>query len=245
VTSASLGSFARPRIMGGHLWVTNGSPGSVLLFENASTLTSASSDTAEYTHQWGQISDAAYLPGQDRLLGTQVSGAGLLAYDTATSATGTVEEDWTFSTSSGWSMALEAGSLYVTGLSGGSGPYLRIYRNVSAITSTSAPTIELTTGLDDCLYLGVFHGRLAMSCANPGRVFLFLDASAITSTSTPDVTITLPGNVPRAAILDAVDNLYVRDSGQVYVYANATTTPTLQATLDSSVDSSAGMWLLE
>jgi hypothetical protein len=245
ITSGSLGSFARPRIMGGHLWVANGSPGSALLFAGADTLTSVSSVTAEYTHQWGQISDAAYLPGPDRLLGTQVSGAGLLAYDAATSATGTVEEDWTFSDTSGWSMALAANSLYVSGLSGGSGPYLRIYRNASAITTTSAPTIELTTGLEDCLYIGAHHGRLVMSCQNPGRIYLFLDASAITTGSTPDITIDLPAPLPRAAVLDADDNLYVLDSGHVYIYSGAATTPALQATLDTSVDTTTGLWLLE
>lgn len=245
VASASLGAAARPRIMGGDLWITTGSPGSVLRYESADTLTSASLAAAELTHQWGQLSDAAFLSGQDRLLATQVSGAGLLAYDDVSSATGTVEQDWIFSNTSGWSMALGADSLYVSGLSGSSGPYLRIYRSVSTITTTAVPSVALTTGLDDCLWIGLFHGRLVMVSQAPGTAYLFLDAAAITGASVPDVTISLPTTLPLGMALDGADNLYVLDTDHVYIYADATTTPTLRATLDTGVSGARRLWLLE
>ena len=69
--------------------------------------------------------------------------------------------------------------------------------------------------------------------------------AAITSGSTPDVTINLPGDLPKAAVLDGADNLYVLDTEHVYVYADAATTPSLQATLDTNVTAATGLWLLE
>jgi len=219
--------------------------GSTRMFPMASTLTTGGMSPARFTHGFQQLRDAVYVPSVDRLFATQVSGAGLIAYDDASSATGDQDLSWALEPGAFvWSAAFHQGDLYAS-----ANTELKIWRNIASISSTQAPDVVLDQAgsqLTGVLYFSFQGDTLVVTNKDnvEPKVQLFFNASTLSSGAAPDVTIPLNG-LPDDAVLDQTGHLYVRYDEQVLIFSDATTTPTFQASLDIHLSGVNDILLIE
>ena len=232
------------------LWITGGA-GEIRLFSGASSLGASSTSQAAFTHPFGQIFNHAYDPMGDTLFGGQVSGPGVLGFDSPLTASGEgVTHDWTLidTLTPSW-LEVRSDKLFVASFND---PPLRIWNGISALSTTTAPDVVMardTAALSSVNHLHLRGNTMTATnndAVNGYRVLIYDDATALTASSAPNSTVTHADLVlPKKSILDANDNLYVLMSGSVLIFENATTAPSLKVKLDAYVDGATDMALMQ
>jgi hypothetical protein len=186
----SLGTQHTPLIFdGGDLWIDTWA--GIHRVANAATATGA---TAYFTHPWHQIASMVVADG--RLMGGQISGAGVLVWNDAASRTGDVTSDWTLSPQSVFHAVTAGGRLYGAAYA----PDISIWNAIATVTAAHAPDRVLhgvcgggsnaelrylTVTADDTLV--VVHNQV-VSGGNGQReqVCLFRHASTLADGAAPD-----------------------------------------------------------
>ncbi|MBW2264325.1 MAG: hypothetical protein JRG91_20350, partial [Deltaproteobacteria bacterium] len=229
----------------GNLWVGYGY---IRLFMDADSLTSSSSSRARYIHEWGdQIFSMAYDEEGGKLLGGQVSGAGVIVWDAPLSLSGESNEpDWTLHDGfTPTAMAIHADRLYV---GSNLAPFLNIWYSISSQSSPAAPDVSLSE-LSDVRHIHSRGSTLVLTMQDftaSHAIAIFLDVASITSGSTPDVEIMHEDmELPWKAHLTRSGDLYVMDLSGILVFADATTSPTLRVHITTDLSSPNDMLLME
>jgi hypothetical protein len=218
----------------GGVWLIAG--GAIHLVADAEHATAA---TAHFTHPWGQISSMVLSSG--RLIGSQISGAGMLVWNNAATRTGTVAADWTLTTGmAGWNMQVSGPRLYVSRYSP---PNISIWSNIANDSSPTAPDLSLTTvcgagNSAELRYINVSSGDVLVVLHNElgpsgttlsEKVCMFEHASALTGTPTPTAVAIDPMLVPTGSDADKAvlvgDRLFVLDRDGITIFDHALTTP--------------------
>jgi hypothetical protein len=217
----------------GNLWVETG--GEIDLVSGAPNATSVA---ARFTHPWGQIASLELDAG--RLLGGQISGAGMLVWNAAATRTGTVTPDWTLDHTTATHTAIVGGRLYTSAYAP---PTISIWTAISSVSSATPPNLQLTsvcgTGnnselrymtVTDTDVLVVIHNELVNGTTQIERVCLFQHASTLTGAPTADAIAADPqlhasgSNIDKAVL--AGDRLYVMDHDGITIFDHALTSPT-------------------
>src|SRR5262249_691498 len=101
---------------GDRLWAIE-NLGSVQMFAGASTLANSATPTATFTHAFEQLTSVAREPPSDRLFAGQISGAGALGWNQASTRTGTATSDFAITNGNHayWSMQIAGNRLYAAG----------------------------------------------------------------------------------------------------------------------------------
>jgi hypothetical protein len=213
-------------------------------FSGASAISSSSSATALFTHPWYQLPGVAYDPIGDRLFLGQISGAGLLAYNSASSASGAPSPSFVLSQSSAaWSMTIAGDRLYA---SMGSASTIAVWNGISGVSAAKAPDFTMGTlsGLSGFpQYVGV-NGDVLVACMQSGIVHLWTHASALGGDAMPTQSITI-ANPTKALIGPLSGRLYVMDDKGIAIYDTPTTAPTLVARITSGIVNPTDFAVLE
>lgn len=236
---------------GNNLWlVSSDNIGSISLFANVPGITSSSTMKAQFSHNFQQIYSGVYDPVGVKLIGGQISGAGILVYDDPLNDTGAQTEDWKLKDIAGiFCFALSGNSLYGCNLANSN---ILIWRNISGVSTTTEPDVTLNSasnGIDDPMYISIYGNKLVVTNQDgPSNynVKIFLNASTINGSSTAASTITDTDLViPTKALLDMNDNLYVLMNGSILIFENATTAPSLKAKIDTDITGAKDMLIVE
>lgn len=229
----------------GNLWVDTGS---IRLFMDAASLDSSSSSRARYTHEWGdQIYSMAYDEEGDKLLGGQVSGAGVIVWDAPRSLSGESNEpDWTLGDGfTPTAMAIHADRLYV---GSNLAPFLYVWYAISSQDGPGEPDVTLD-GLGDVRDIQVRGSTLVLTTHDftaEHVIAIFLDVATIASDSTPDVEVTHGSmELPWKSHLTRSGDLYVMDQSGILVFQDATTSPSLRVHITTGLSSPNDMLLME
>lgn len=220
----------------GNLWFGT-SPGRVKLLANAAAATAATGPTAEFTHPFEQILGFAFEPTGRRLYGAQVSGAGMLVWNSADSRAGDAGmHDFVLATMpNAQTLTIGQDRLFSSFFTSTIG----VWNQVSTLSAPHA--VDFTMRVDggsgtspSIRHHGVFNGTLVVTVqvnSTTGAVFLFPNAASLSASSVPAVIVsgpTLGANMKRS-ILGADGTLYVLDGNSVSVFGQALTSPTLHA----------------
>jgi hypothetical protein len=221
-------------------------------FSGAHSISSSSTAKALFTHPWHQLPGVAYDPIGDRLLLGQISGAGLLAYDGASSASGTPEPSFVLLPSSpAWSLSIDGGRLYamIPGGNSSTPATLAVWKDIASASAAKAPSF--TMGENAELYgfaeFVTVNSNVLIACMQSGEVHLWTHASALSADTAPTQTITLAAeHSPKKALLGAVSGrLYVMDDEGIAIYATPITAPTLVTKLKSGIEKPVDFAVLE
>lgn len=208
-------------------------------FFPSSALSSGSAPSAHFTHPFLQTPGLGYDGAADRLFLGQISGAGLLAFDDASAATGAPPNDFAVSATAIWAIAIDGGRLYGGGSFGSALPAAGIgVWSTSALTASTPPSFVLASSvglpmngfIDD---VAVHEGALivcAQSVGDGPGVLVFADAAALTAEATPSATIALTGE-PKHATLTAAGRLFIQLDDRIDIYDDATTSPVFVTSL--------------
>jgi hypothetical protein len=224
----------------GNLWTVI-YQGSIWLVREGASAGSGSPGQVEFMHPWSQISSMELDITGDKLLGGQISGAGLIVWDDPMSATGTGNEnDWALHVASPTSMLIDGDRLYVGCWNA---PYVQIWDGISSITTPAAPdaTMAEASNLDQVWHVFIRDNVLVTCVFDSGvsKVNVYLDAAAISGETTPDFEIDdALLSRPRKAHLDANENLYVMDSDGMLIFSHALSAPALVAEITAASDPS-------
>jgi hypothetical protein len=171
----------------------------------------------------------------DKLLGGQISGAGVIAWDDPMSRSGTGNtNDWTLHVLDPSSMVIHAGRLYVGCWNP---PYIQIWDDISSITEPAPPhaTMASGSGLVAVWHLSLRDDVLA-ACTrwmDTAKVNIYLGAGSLSGDGTPDFEITHSLlDDPKKAYLGADETLYVMDGeGGILIFRDALSAPALATEL--------------
>lgn len=221
-----------PARSGDTLWTNSFLQGSQL-FTGASTLTSASTAKAKFTHAFQQTPGLAYDPAGDRLFLGQISGAGFLAWNAAATKTGTPANDFATTGNGVWTATIAQNRLYAGGslTNGGNVNAVMVWTNVSGFTASTAPTFSLTnaSGINGFVPdVSIANDVLVVALQN-NKVNLYANASGLTGDKAPTASATTNLNQPKRALLSKTDHLFVLDAEGIAIFKTATTTPTFVA----------------
>ena len=232
--STALTQHTPLRYDAGNLWLETG--GEIDLVAGAQTATAVA---ARFTHPYGQIESVELDAG--RLLGGQISGAGLLVWNDAATRTGTVASDWTLDAMGPWHMSIAGDRLYASAYAP---PNIAIWNAISTVTTATPPDVTLTsvcgagtaaelrymtvTATD---VLVVIHDELVNGGTTQSeKVCVFQHASTLTATPSPDAIAADPELRPSGSTIDkavlAGERLYVMDRDGVTIFDHALTGPT-------------------
>lgn len=203
------------------------------LFTGASTLTSASTSKAKFTHAFQQLPGLAYESTGDRLFLGQISGAGLLAWNAAKTKTGTPANDFATPNVAVWTMAIAQNRLYGGGstTNGGVTNAVMVWTNASGFASSTAPTFTMTAASGVNAFVpdvSISNDVLVVALQN-NKVNLYASASTLSGDKAPTASANTNLNQPKRAILSKTDHLFVLDAEGVAIFKTATTTPTFVA----------------
>jgi hypothetical protein len=224
---ASLTAIAEAQVdAAGNLWLLEGF-GRVDLIKGGALGTPTGN--AQFTHPWDQLAAMAVVG--DKLFAGQISGAGIVVWDGAAARTGLQDAgpDWTLDmTVPAWALAVGGGRLYA--LAAEAQTHLAVWTDAAALAAPRAPDLDVPMSATQAVGdLATSDGALVALIANgvdENRVAIYNDAAAMTPDSAPDHTVTPMGaDYLKRAVLDASGRLFVRDTGGVYVYADALTAP--------------------
>jgi hypothetical protein len=223
----------------GNLWTVI-YQGSIWLVREGASAGSGSPGQVEFSHPWMQINSMELDVAGEKLLGGQISGAGLIVWDDPLSAAGTGNEnDWALrSDVSPTSMLIDGDRLYVGCWNA---PYVLIWNGISSITAPAAPDATMAEGsnLDQVWHVLVRDNVLVACVFDTGvsKVNVYLDAAALSGETAPDFEIDdALLDRPRKALLDANENLYVMDSDGILIFSHALSAPALAAELTAAAD---------
>jgi hypothetical protein len=235
----------------GHLYICNGY---IRLFLNASSLSASSSSQAQFTHQWGQqIYAMASETAGNKLIGGQVSGAGMICWNNPAAKSGETNlEDWILQAGGTPShMAVAGNRLYMTSNSAlGVMDYVNIWDNVSSISTGTAPTVTMGTAsvLNSAVHVQVTNDILVVTINSPPtyQVNIYANASSITGEVTPTQQITHANMVlPTQAHLANDGRLYVMDSDGILIFRGAATAPAFVCEITTNISSPRGFLIME
>lgn len=222
-------------------------------FDNGATLSSSSSGAALFSHPYLQLPAFAYDATGDRAFLGQISGAGLLAWNGAKSASGSPSPSFTLDQKmAAWSAAIAQDRLYAVGGDTGNGTTPResidVWNAISSVSAGKAPDFSITSGLaqqDFSPFVTVANDTLIV-CVQSGKVLIWKHASSLTGNVAPDFTLTTQLNEPQKAVLGPVTGrLYVLDSEGVAIYASGATAPTFVAKIKTGLDKPHDLVVLE
>jgi len=222
-------------------------------FDNGASLSSSSSGAALFSHPYLQLPAFAYDATGDRAFLGQISGAGLLAWNGAKSATGSPSASFTLDQKmAAWSAAIAQDRLYAVGGDSGNGTTPResidVWNAISSVSAAKAPDLSITSGLaqqDFSPFVTVANDTLIV-CVQSGKVLMWKHASSLTGNVAPDFTLTTQLNAPQKAVLGPITGrLYVLDSEGVAIYASATTAPTFVAKITSGLSKPQDVAVIE
>jgi len=222
-------------------------------FDDGATLSSSSAGAALFTHAYLQLPGFAYDGTGDHAILGQISGAGVLEWDGAKSATGTPTASFTLDQKlAAWSLSISGDRLYAIGgdTTGGATPResIDVWNGISGVAAAKAPDFSITSGIaqnDYSPYVTVAADVL-IACIQANKVLMWKNASSITGDKSPDFTLTTQLSSPIKAVLAPVSNrLYVLDSEGVAIYANATSTPTFVAKIKSGLSHPEDLVVIE
>ena len=223
----------------------------IRLFMDAGSLGSASNSQAQYTHVWGpQIFSMVFDAAGNKLLGGQVSGAGVIAWDDPASKSGeTNDNDWQiFAGLSPSSMNIYGGRLYVGCWNP---PYVNIWDNISSLSAGAAPdaTMGAASNLSDVKHIFMREDILVVTVSHfpgPYKVNVYKNAGSLTGDVLPDFEISDASmNMPQKSYLDADDNLYVMDNSGILIFGAATSAPFFKTKLIMDVSAPSDFLLME
>ncbi len=205
------------------------------LFTGAATLTSSSTAKAKFTHAFQQLPGLAYESTGDRLFLGQISGAGLLTWNTAKTKTGTPANDFATPALAVWTMATHPNRLYAGGVmtNGGNTNAVMVWTNASGFSAPTAPNFTMTaaSGINAFVpEVALWKDFLVVTVQN-NKVNLYASASTLSGEKAPTASANTNLNNPKRAILSKTDHLFVLDSEGVAIFKTATTTPTFVAKL--------------
>jgi len=209
------------------------------------------SPAAYFTHDWSQLPSFAYDAEGKRLLGGQISGAGVVAWnDPAARSAGEYKPDWTLDKgTAAWWMQVAGGRLYATQSA------VAIWKDLTNIHGSATPDVTLgeSSGIPDSYipYMTVMRNVLLVSVNKPGslsnirKVNLYRDAASLGGDRAPDqVLIDVDMRGPQKTYLDAAGTLYVLDGdsqwmskgqGCIYIYDHALDAPVLRARITTGL----------
>ena len=233
------------------LWATTFLAGTEL-FHSASSLTSAANASARLTHNFQQLPAFAYDAAGDRAFAGQISGAGILAWDGASSASTTPPSDFTLAGNiAAWSMTVAQNRLFATGSLAGAPTteIIAVWTGVTGLSGPTAPTFTMgaASGIaptDFSPYIGV-QGNVLVSCIQAGKVLLWTNASGLTGDATPTQTIAGLSSPKKALLGPKSGRLYVLENNGISIFDTPTTAPTLAVKLTGGVVAPRDMALLE
>jgi len=231
-----------------NLWIDY-NMGDVRLFTNAAALDGASTSRAEFIHPWSQIFAVASDRVGDKLIGGQVSGAGVIVWDDPLSFSGEDNEsDWQLHGPIGAAaMLIDGGRLYLAQYNS---PCVNIWDNIASVTAAAAPDVTMTeaSGMTHAQHVSVRNDVMVVTVSeHPDyKVNIYLNASGITGDRLPDFEVTdVLMTLPEKAFLDQNDTLYVIDRSGVLIFADATSAPALQVKLEMGLDSPEMLLVME
>jgi hypothetical protein len=184
----------------------------------------------------------------NKLLGGQVSGAGIIVWDDPVSNSGEAnDEDWSLLGGiSPSSVAIHGGRFYVGCFNP---PYMKIWNSISSITAGAPADADMGavgSNLSAVRHIFLRDDILVVTQEGDDKVNIYENAGSITGDTLPDFEITHTSmNMPRQSYLDADDNLYVRDENGILIFGNATTAPALKTELAMDVSSPKDFLLME
>lgn len=148
---------------------------------------------ATFTHPFGQVHGFAIDSANDRAFGGQISGAGIQAWNAASTATGATEPDFQVSPAcSAWAITvagtrLFAGCVPVGGVPG----TIQIWDDIGSLTATTAPDVTLemdVTGAAGSIW-DIAIGDDSIFVASDAGLRVWNDASTISTPRAPDQTV--------------------------------------------------------
>ena len=222
-------------------------------FDDGATLSSSSTGAALFSHAYLQLPGFAYDGTGDHAILGQISGAGVLEWDGAKSATGTPTASFTLDQKlAAWSLAVSGDRLYAIGgdTTGGATPResIDVWNGISSVSAAKAPDFSITSGIaqnDFSPYVTVAADVL-IACIQANEVLMWKNASTLTTDKAPDFTLTTQLSSPTKAVLAPVSNrLYVLDSEGVAIYANATSAPTFVAKIKTGLSHPEDLVVIE
>jgi hypothetical protein len=227
--------------------------GSIHLVANART---ATSPTAHFTHPFGQIAGMVYEELGKKLLGGQISGAGLLVWNSAAARTGDVTAT-DYKLDDAVAFHLDIGASPVGGgrlFASAYGPNVFIWNSIGTVGAPKSPDVTMTsvcgaTGVgpeiryltvkDDVLV--VIHNHIDSSTNTQiETVCLFQGASSISGSRAPDAIAASPalkstGSNRDKAWLTTDGHLFVVVADGVVIFRNAKTAPVFVTKLTSGI----------
>lgn len=237
------------------LYVANMGGNSILVFNNARTVTGGDAPSRTISNTTTPISPTALFidPVNDRLYVTDTTGNAVLIYDNASTLSGSnVTPDRTLS--GGLTTLNAPTSVYVDTtrnllyVANGNSRVL-VFSGADVASGNVAPVsaIPISSGSAG-IFVNVMADRLYVANTSANSIFIFDGASTATSSSTPNRTLSGASmlNQPRDLFVDTgTDSLYVANAGadSVLVFNNASTangTPAPDRTL--SLPASTGPW---
>ena len=235
----------------GNLWVQS-TPGEIHLILDAGSLTSTTQPAASFTHPFTQIFGLVYDPTGDRLFGGQVSGAGILVWNAATSRMGDAgTQDFVLSLDTAQTMQISGDRLYTSFFTSN----IKVWNSISTVTAPKpfdfaltidAGSISPNPSIRD---QHVDHGTLVVSVTGTGMaayVYLYPNASTITAASLPATIVSHASFVSvKKAVLGADGTLYVLDSDGVSIFSDALTAPTFKTEIKTGILNPTDLLLLE
>jgi len=221
-------------------------------FDSGASITSSSTGAALFSHAYLQLPGFAYEATGDHAFAGQISGAGLLAWNGAKSATGSPASSFTLDQKlAAWSLAVSQDRLYAIGPdSSGTTQHeaIAVWSTISGVSAAKTPDFTITSSIaasDYSPYVTVM-GDMLMACIQSGKVLVWKGASTLSGDKAPDFTLTTQLNEPQKVVLAPVTNrLYVLDSQGVAIYSNATTGPTFVAKITTGISKPHDLVVIE
>jgi hypothetical protein len=221
------------------------------LFTMAATLNSSAFSRAQYTHSFMQLPGFAFDAANKRLFLGQISGAGMLAWNSADTKLGIFNTpDFTVvSTQAFWSIAIAQNRMYAGNTV--SPMSIAVWSNLGAVNTATAPTFSMTGAGSGLPASGGFIPHVAVTndvlvvTIQANTINLYKNASALAGQAMPSPTITSNMNNPKKTILAKSNKLYVLDSEGVAIFKDATTTPVFVAKVKMGLNNVRDFVLME
>ncbi len=220
------------------------------LFTGASTLGSSATAKAKFNHAFQQTPGLAYDGTADRLFLGQISGAGLLAWNTASTKTASPANDFATTGVSVWDMALAQNRLYAGGstTNGSVTNAVMVWTNVAGFTASTAPNFTLTgaSGINGFVPdVSVTANDVLVVTLQANKVNLYASASTLSGDKAPTASATTNLAQPKRAVLSKTDHLFVLDAEGVAIFKTASTTPTFVTKLKVPGGAASDLALME
>jgi hypothetical protein len=234
------------------LWVTGFDSGTQA-FSGASSLTSAGKAHALFTHPWIQLPALAYDGVSDRAFLGQISGAGVLAWNGATGATGTPAQSFTLDKSVAAFGAVidDADRLYAIGtqtIGANTTNVLAVWKGISTLKGATPPdvTLGVASGITGYSEHVMVAQDTLFATMQDGRVLVWKGASSLSGETAPSFTITGGlSHAKKSAIGKITGRLYVLDDAGVAIFDHPTTAPSLVTKIQTGVSSPQDFAVLE